>query len=65
MSEEQCQHDWVYSPFVALSNPPIYKKICKKCGKTEEERGDYVDSSEYDRTVKKFIGKNGTYKSLE
>ena len=48
-----------------MSNPPIHKKICKKCGKMEEERGHSIDTWEYDRVVEKFVGKNGTYKELK
>jgi len=44
---KKCQHEWVYSPVVITTNPPIYTKICRLCGKKEEERGIFRDLSEY------------------
>lgn len=34
MSEE-CEHDWCYSPWVYLTYPPCYERICRICGFTE------------------------------
>ena len=54
MKEKKCEHDWCYSPEVIATNPPIHQKICRKCGKHEEEQGAFVDSSEYYRLLEKF-----------
>jgi len=50
------EHDWVYSPWVAATLPPIYTKICKICGKIEEEQPTYHISETYDEIFKKFHG---------
>lgn len=48
-----CKHDWVYSDVVSLSYPPIKHKICKICGKKEDEQEAIIET-EYDKLVKKF-----------
>ena len=53
-----CIHEWVYSSEVIATNPPIYRKICKLCGKQEEEHGTYYNANEYDELVEKFRKKN-------
>jgi hypothetical protein len=54
MSEEECNHEWVYSPLVIATNPPIYRKICRKCGKKEEGGEFSVGLDEYYRVVERF-----------
>lgn len=52
--KEECQHEWIQSPYVIATNPPIYRFICKKCGAEKEEYDQYSDFGEYDRIKKKF-----------
>lgn len=52
---ESCNHDWVRSNIVLLSNPPQFPKICRKCGQRGCDTGEYVGvPSEYDEIAKKF-----------
>ena len=51
---QECNHKWVYSNNVLLSNPPIYKKICKICGKQELEREKIKNDETYDEIIVRF-----------
>ena len=51
-----CNHEWVFDNVVICTNPPIYHKICKLCGRVEHEFGVAVDYSEFGDFYEKFHG---------
>lgn len=51
---EQCKHEWVYSNSVLMSNPPIYKKICRLCGEEEYERKEVKREETYEQIQERF-----------
>ena len=52
----QCQHKWEYDDIVIDTNPPMYHKICKKCGRLEHEYGSVIEPSAFEEIYKKFWG---------
>ena len=54
-----CKHEWVYDDWVVLSNPPIYHRICKLCGRLEHEYGRRMESSKFGEINEEFHGPVG------
>ncbi len=49
-----CKHEWVYDAMVIGTNPPIYHKICSKCGRVEHEFGRAIEYSGFNKLYNKF-----------
>ena len=50
-----CKHEWCFDNMIIATNPPIYHKICKKCGRVEHVEGNYFEArNEFDDIYKKF-----------
>ena len=48
------EHDWVYANTVVMTHPPIYHRICSKCGQVEEQRPICVHEPDYDTIFRQF-----------
>ena len=51
-----CEHQWVYDNAVILTNPPLYHKICKLCGRVEHERGRMEENDDFEQIHREFHG---------
>ena len=40
-----CKHEWVTENAVICTNPPMWHRICKKCGRVEHVRGEVIRDS--------------------
>jgi hypothetical protein len=57
-----CPHEWVMSDEIIMTNPPIYKYICRKCGMMKEWRELVFaspDQATYDDLVRQFHQREG------
>ena len=47
-TKECPEHEWVESPYVVATNPPIRHSICSKCGEVIEEQAAVQWADDYD-----------------
>ena len=52
----KCGHDWISSPMVLTSNPPITTRICSQCGRVEAHSSKIDFHPTFDDTCRKFHG---------
>ena len=50
----ECQHEWVTDDIVIATNPPLYHRICERCGRVEHINGAEILPSRFGEIFQKF-----------